>query len=295
MQRTLSEEALQPGCFHLIKVAMPELPEVETIARRLREEGGGEPSILGRTVHSAEIRWPRHIASPVGAEFLQTIAGQSIDSVGRRGKFLILGLSGGFLLIHLRMSGDLYVVPAGGPLGKHDHTVWHLSGGMDLRFHDPRKFGRVWLTGDPTDVLARLGPEPLAPEFTAARLGRMLRARRRQLKPLLLDQTFLAGLGNIYADESLFRARLHPLRRSDSLHPAESARLWRAIRGALREGIIRNGASIDWVYHGGKFQNHFRVYGRAGKPCGRCGTAVRRMIVGQRSTFLCPRCQPKRG
>jgi formamidopyrimidine-DNA glycosylase len=270
---------------------MPELPEVETIARKLREGCGVEPSILGRTILAVEVRWPRHIASPAGDEFLQAVAGQTIRSVSRRGKFLVLHLSGGYLLIHLRMSGDLSVVPAGEPLRKHDLTVWHLSGAVDLRFHDPRRFGRVWLTGNPGGVLDRLGPEPLAPEFTAAHLGRMLQARRRQLKPLLLDQSFLAGLGNIYTDESLYRARLHPLRRSDMLRPAEIARLWRAIRGTLRAGIVRNGASIDWVYRDGSFQNHFRAYGRAGKRCGRCGVNIRRIVVGQRSTFYCPRCQ----
>ncbi len=141
------------------------------------------------------------------------------------------------------------------------------------------------------DVTGSLGPEPLARSFTAARLGRMLAARQRLLKPLLLDQTFIAGLGNIYADEALHRAGLHPLRRSDSLTPEEVKALWRGIRQALQTGLRHNGASIDWAYRGGSFQNHFRVYDRAGEPCDTCGTPIRRIVVGQRGTHFCPGCQ----
>lgn len=271
---------------------MPELPEVETIARKLREGCGLEPPIVGRTILAVEIRWPRHISLPESSAFAAQAEGQTIHSIARRGKFLVLALSRDTLLIHLRMSGDLCVVSESEPLRKHDLTIFHLSGGMDLRFHDPRRFGRVWMTAEPGRVLDPLGPEPLAAEFTAARLGTMLCSRRRLLKPLLLDQTFLAGLGNIYTDEALHRARLHPLRRSDLLRPEEVARLWRGIRAALRAGIASNGASIDWVYRGGKFQNQFRAYGRAGELCRTCGGRIRRTVVGQRSTFYCPRCQP---
>jgi formamidopyrimidine-DNA glycosylase len=270
---------------------MPELPEVETIARKLRDGCGDEPSIAGRTIHGMDIRWPRHIARPAWTEVSAQAEGQTVQAVSRRGKFLVASLSRDTLLIHLRMSGDLCVVRADEPLRKHDLTIWHLSGGVDLRFHDPRRFGRVWLTRDPGAILDGLGPEPLAPDFTTGRLTAMLAARRRILKPLLLDQTFLAGLGNIYTDEALHRAGLRPLRRSDSLKPAEAARLWRAIRAVLRLGIARNGASIDWVYRGGRFQNNFRVYGRAEEPCGTCGRKIRRILVGQRATFFCPRCQ----
>jgi formamidopyrimidine-DNA glycosylase len=273
---------------------MPELPEVETIARKLREGSGAEPSVAGRSILSIVIRWPRHIAQPSGAEISALAQGQAIQSISRRGKFLVLALTRDTLLIHLRMSGDLCVVPASDPLRKHDLTIFHLSGGVDLRFHDPRRFGRVWLTREPGSILDGLGPEPLAADFTARRLAAMLASRKRILKPLLLDQTFLAGLGNIYTDEALHRARLNPLRRSHSLRPAEVARLYRGIRSALRLGIARNGASIDWVYRGGGFQQHFRVYGRAGKPCGTCGNRIRRIIVGQRSTFYCPNCQKKK-
>jgi formamidopyrimidine-DNA glycosylase len=270
---------------------VPELPEVETIARKLREGCGGEPAILGREILSVEIRHPQPVAFPAADAAREKMRGRVFEEISRRGKFLVCRLSQEFLLIHLRMSGDLQVLPAGQAPRKHDHVIWHLSGGVDLRFHDPRRFGRIWLTDAPAEVLGALGPEPLAPEFTAARLGEMLRARRRLLKPLLLDQTFLAGLGNIYTDEALHRARLHPLRRSDTLRKEEVARLWHGIRAALKVGIAQDGASIDWVYRGGGFQNHFRVYDREGERCKKCGTKIRHTVVGQRSTYFCPKCQ----
>jgi formamidopyrimidine-DNA glycosylase len=272
---------------------MPELPEVETIARKLREGCVGEPSILGREILAVEIRHPKPVAFPAVELARELMRGQAFEEISRRGKFLVCRLSQRFMLIHLRMSGDVQALPAGQLPRKHDHVIWHLSGGVDLRFHDPRRFGRIWLMDDPADVLGALGPEPLTPEFTAPRLGEMLRARRRLLKPLLLDQTFIAGLGNIYTDEALHRARLHPLRRSDTLRKDEVTRLWHGIRAALRVGIAQDGASIDWVFRGGGFQNHFRVYGREGVRCRKCGAKIRRIVVGQRSTFFCPRCQRK--
>ncbi|MGA2112216.1 MAG: bifunctional DNA-formamidopyrimidine glycosylase/DNA-(apurinic or apyrimidinic site) lyase [Anaerolineales bacterium] len=274
---------------------MPELPEVETIARSLRGPRPDQPAILGRTIQSVTLRWPRHVAAPSPEAFARDLRGLPIEAVGRRGKYLLLRLDGLWLLLHLRMSGDLRVLPSDAPLEKHDLTLLHLSGGVDLRFHDPRRFGRLWLVSDPAQILGSLGPEPLEEAFTAQDLARRLRGRRRLLKPLLLDQTFLAGLGNIYADEALHRAGLHPLRRSDTLRPEETRALWRGIRAALRAGLRHNGASIDWVYRGGDFQNHFRVYGRAGEPCPACGASIRRIRVGQRSTHYCPHCQPWRG
>jgi formamidopyrimidine-DNA glycosylase len=273
---------------------MPELPEVETIARRLRAGCGGEPSLLGCEILSVEIRHPKPIAAPDPEEARRRMSGKTFCEISRRGKFLVCRLSEGYLLIHLRMSGDLQLFPVAAAPRKHDHLIWHLDGGWDLRFHDPRRFGRIWVTGSPEKILGRLGPEPLSPDFTAERLYGMLRIKRRQLKPLLLDQNFLAGIGNIYADEALHRARLNPLRRSDTLSKAEAARLRSGIRAALRVGIAQDGASIDWVYRGGEFQHHFRVYGREGEPCRACGTKIRRIVVGQRSTYYCPRCQKKR-
>ncbi len=264
---------------------MPELPEVETIARTLR------PALVGRTILSAELRWKRSLATPSPAVFARRIQGQRIEAVGRRAKFLHLHLSQGALLIHLRMSGDLQVVQGDYAPAKHDRLILALSGDAHLVFNDPRKFGRIWLMDDPSGLFADLGIEPLSDEFTPESLYSRLHARRRQLKPLLLDQSFLAGLGNIYTDEALHLACLHPLTLSDAVGPAQAKDLWQAIRQVLEEGIRRNGASIDWVYRGGDFQNHFRVYQRTGEPCPVCGTKIERLVVGQRGTHYCPKCQ----
>jgi formamidopyrimidine-DNA glycosylase len=248
----------------------------------------------GRRIEAATVRWPGHIARPDARLFDRAVRGRTIQDVQRRGKYLVFPLDAAHLLIHLKMSGDLTVVPSASPDGRFEHTRLHLDGGWDLRFSDARKFGRVYLVESPGDLLGPLGPEPLERSFTASVLARRLRARSRALKPLLLDQTFVAGLGNIYADEALHWARLHPLRRSDRLSDEEIRRLWRGIRSALRRGLRHNGASIDWVYRGGEFQNHFRVYQRAGEPCPVCRTRVRRILVGQRGTHYCPTCQPER-
>ncbi len=273
---------------------MPELPEVETVARQLRE-GSAErgPSVLGRTIANVTVNWDRHIALPSAREFARRVPGQKILAIARRGKYLIFRLTHDYLLIHLKMSGDLMVVSNSAPPDKHAHTIFHFTRGGQLRFTDTRKFGRVFLVEQAETVVGHLGPEPLEPGFTARKLGQMLHARHRALKPLLLDQTFLAGMGNIYTDEALHRARLHPLRRSDSLTPEEVRALWRSLRHALQSGLRHNGASIDWVYRGGHFQNHFRAYGRADEPCFNCGTPIRRTVVGQRGTYFCPNCQKR--
>jgi formamidopyrimidine-DNA glycosylase len=238
------------------------------------------------------VRWPRHIARPSARALQQALPGQTIQAVSRRGKYLVFPLTHGVLLIHLKMSGDLVLVDgAASPADPYARTIFHFDDGSELRFHDTRKFGKVFYVPAVDDVTGALGPEPLEPGFTAARLGQMLQVRQRALKPLLLDQTFLAGLGNIYTDEALHRAGLHPLRRSDSLTVDEVRRLWRAIRQTLRDGLRHNGASIDWAYRGGGFQNHFRVYGREGEPCPNCGALIRRIVVGQRGTHYCPQCQ----
>lgn len=264
---------------------MPELPEVETFARKLR------PELVGRTILETQVRWPRTLASPSVKKFKEQVKGQRIVDVGRRAKFLILSLSEGSLLIHLRMSGDLFIKQGSIKPAKHDRLILRLSGDRALVFNDPRKFGRVWLTTNPETVLGKLGPEPLSRNFTPQWLHTALHGKHRQLKPLLLDQTFLAGLGNIYTDEALHIAKLHPLAASDSITAEQAQTLQAAVRSVLKEGIRRNGASIDWVYRGGEYQNHFRVYDRAGKPCPICGTKIERMIVGQRSTHYCPNCQ----
>lgn len=275
---------------------MPELPEVETVVRELRLGSATRgASVVGRTIASVTVRWPRHIATPSARVLKQQLPGQTITGLARRGKYLIFELTRDVLLIHLKMSGDLVRVGAGAPRDKHAHTIFHFTDGTALRFTDTRKFGKVYLVGRADDVVGRLGPEPLERAFTAARLGRMLADRRRLLKPLLLDQTFIAGLGNIYTDEALHLAGLHPQRVSDSLSAAEVRALWLGIRQALRTGLRHNGASIDWVYRGGGFQHFFRVYDQTGKPCRRCGTPIRRMLVGQRGTHFCPTCQSLHG
>ena len=276
---------------------MPELPEVETVARTLREGGQGRESVVGRTIASMLLLWPRTLAEPSAEIFFARLPGQEILSVGRRGKFIIMQLSVDALLIHLRMSGDIRTEPvvdaegADVPLQPHDRMTLEFTDGTRMAFNDTRKFGRVWLVPDPEFIVARLGPEPLDMEFNAERLYERLHAARRQIKPLLLDQSFIAGLGNIYTDEALHMARIHPLRTSDSITPEEAQRLWEAIRAVLEAGIQTNGASIDWVYRGGGFQNQFQVYQRTGQPCPTCGTHIERTTVGQRGTHFCPKCQ----
>jgi len=264
---------------------MPELPEVETLVRTLR------PALISKSVLSADLRWNRTLAMPSPAKFKQRIQGQQIQDIFRRGKFLRLQLSTSNLLIHLRMSGDLLVILGGYQPAKHDRLILKLTDDTSFVFSDPRKFGRVWLVDDPAEIFRDLGPEPLSGEFTPFRLYTALHAQHRQLKPLLLDQTFLTGLGNIYTDEALHLAKLHPLTPSDSVSSDQAESLWMAIREVLEEGIRRNGASIDWVYRGGEFQNHFRVYGRDGELCPVCGTKIVRILVGQRGTHFCPHCQ----
>jgi formamidopyrimidine-DNA glycosylase len=248
--------------------------------------------LVGLAVDRVQVLWHRTIAVPSPEEFESRLAGQTVRDVGRRGKFLVLRLDRGWLLFHLRMSGDLFMEPAAAPLAPHHRLVIYFRNNWRLAFNDARKFGRVWLVEDLQQVLAGLGPEPLDPGFTAQDLYQRLQASRRPLKPLLLDQAFLAGIGNIYADEALHRAGLHPLLPSWQVTPEGAGRLWRSIRETLEEGIRRHGASIDWVYRGGDFQNVFRVYQRTGEPCPVCGTPVQRMVVGQRGTHFCPSCQP---
>jgi formamidopyrimidine-DNA glycosylase len=267
---------------------MPELPEVETIARGL---ASGADNLIGRRVARAHASWKRTVAAPSAAAFERRIVWQRIISIGRRAKFVRIQLDKDTLLIHLRMSGDLLTGYSREPLGTHSRLQIYFDDGMQLSFQDPRKFGRVWLVADAYEVTGALGPEPLEPSLTPARFYKMLVARKRQLKPLLLDQTFIAGLGNIYVDEALWEARLHPLTAASKLSKPQSDALLRGIRKVLKEGIRRNGASIDWVYRGGEYQNSFKVYQRTGEPCLRCGTKIKRIVLGQRGTHFCSRCQ----
>jgi formamidopyrimidine-DNA glycosylase len=271
---------------------MPELPEVETIARNLRLGAPEQPSLVGRMIQAVDLLWERTLVEPSPAEFSQRLAGQVIEAIGRRGKFIYFQLTCDWLLFHLRMSGDLLVKRLDSPPQTHDRLVLTLEGDFQLVFNDARKFGRVWLVEEVDRVVGGLGPEPLDEGLTSDIFYNHLQSTRRQLKPLLLDQSFLSGLGNIYVDEALNLAKLHPLIISNTLAKTQAASLLKSIRIILRDGIARNGASIDWVYRGGDFQNYFRVYQRTGKPCPECGTLIARIIVGQRGTHFCPQCQP---
>ncbi len=271
---------------------MPELPEVESIANRLRKGSDEHPSLVGMRIRSAQVLWQRSVAHPSPELFSRQLQGHTIRTIGRRGKFILFGLDNLTLLIHLRMSGDLWVDSTGDSLLPHVRVCLDLQADYRLIFYDPRKFGRLWLLEDAQVVLGSLGPEPFDPQLTAEAFHQRLTGFRRQIKPLLLDQHFLAGLGNIYADEALHCAALHPQEMSNQLSLAQAERLLTCIREVLMEGIRRNGASIDWVYRGGDFQNYFRVYHRVGLPCPNCGTPIQRITLGQRGTHFCPTCQP---
>ena len=272
---------------------MPELPEVETIVRSLRGGGQFGVPVIDRRIAHGQVLWEKTMAAPTAAEFEQVVAGRMVKDVRRRGKFIILHLDQGDLLVHLRMSGDIRVEasPAEREDLPHDRLRLVFEDGARLVFNDARKFGRMWLVNDAADVVGALGPEPLDDSFDAATFYGMLQRHQRQLKPLLMDQSFLAGMGNIYTDEALHLARLHPLTRSHQVSEAQTARLLEAMRQVLQAGIQRNGASIDWVYRGGQFQNDFRVYQRTGEACPECGMLIERLVVGQRGTHICPQCQ----
>ncbi len=274
---------------------MPELPEVETIRRNLRQGWRDTPSILGMQIDGAKLLWERSLAEPGPNEFLKRISGQAVKEIGRRGKFLVFSLSDDWLLIHLRMSGDILIQPADAQLGPHSRVIFDLRPDHRMIFNDPRKFGRIWLLQQPQTLLGRLGPEPFDEGLDGASFHRMLNSTRRRLKPVLTDQSFLAGLGNIYTDEALNRARLHPLTLASRIDPVESDRLLVSIRETLEDAIRRNGTSIDWVYRGGDFQDYLRVYGRKGQACPECGTPIERIVVGQRGTYYCPNCQVSPG
>ncbi len=269
---------------------MPELPEVETVVRMLR------PFLINHTFTGAHTTWPRHIDRPAPSELNRRINGRSVQNVTRRGKYIVIHLSGNeTLIIHLRMSGHLSVSKPEHPVDKHTHTIFTLDNGKELRFRDTRKFGRVWLVQNPDDVLGKLGPEPLEADFTIETLRTQFQGRKRILKSLLLDQSVIAGIGNIYADEALFYAGLHPTRRSNSLTDAEIVDLYKGIRQALLLGVSNEGASIDSYRkpdgEKGDMQNVVNVYGRTGQPCFHCNTPIQRIVVGQRSTHFCPNCQ----
>ena len=270
---------------------MPELPEIETFRRILRDGTAESPSLLGKRIQDARLLWERTLAEPAPEAFRSRIIGQTIRDFGRRAKYLLIELDQDMLIIHLRMSGDLRVERESDPIAPHDRLLLIFDDGLRLAFNDTRKFGRVWLSEEPSDLLGKLGPEPFDGSLSPETFHAMLSSHRRQLKPLLLDQSFIAGLGNIYTDEALHRSHLHPQALACDLDWAQSTALLENIRAVLEAGIAANGASIDWVYRGGGFQNEFQVYQRKGQPCYQCGTPIERIVVGQRGTHICPHCQ----
>ncbi len=270
---------------------MPELPEVETTRRGL------EPHATGQRIHALRL-YQRRLRWPVATGLPAQLAGRQIVSVSRRAKYLLLRLDSGTLLLHLGMSGNLRVVPAETPRLLHDHFDLVLDSGAALRFNDPRRFGSLIHTrGDPLahPLLAHLAPEPFDAAFDAHYLWRITRRRRLAVKQLLMNSRLVVGVGNIYASEALFRARVRPRRQARSLTRAEAARLARAVRAVLAQAIRAGGTTLrDYLRTDGSpgyFRQRLYVYERAGKPCRRCGTPVRALTQGARSSYYCPSCQ----
>ena len=270
---------------------MPELPEVETICEGLRKDNEINPSILQRQIINAVIYWPRSIQTPAIEEFISKVSGQTVRKIHRRGKFILINLDNHVLAIHLRMSGDLIYKYKDEGHTTHERVEFVFLDGDRLVFKDTRKFGRIWLVNDEKEVTGNLGPEPFDNNLTDQIFFQMLHNSNRKIKPLLLDQNFISGLGNIYSDESLFLAGIHPLKKANEIDLAKARLLLGSIRNVLHDGIKHHGSSIDWAYRGGDFQNYFRVYHRTDLPCVICATNIVRCIVGQRSTHFCPNCQ----
>jgi formamidopyrimidine-DNA glycosylase len=271
---------------------MPELPEVETVVRSIR------PDLVGRTISGVWLDWEKGLKTPDVSSFHARIAGQSILEVNRRAKYIVIKLSADWLLIHLKMTGRLYVVP-NDTVNEADrwmHFRFQLDNAHQLRFSDARKFGTVQLTADLDSIVGHLGPEPLNDDFTLAILQERLSRRSGMMKSLLLNQEFVAGVGNIYADEVLHRAHIHPRRKSDSLTEQEIYDLHASIRWVLEKGIERSGATIGWYRQPdgslGSMQDDFYAYDRTGEACRTCGQGmIEKIVVGQRGTHYCPACQ----
>lgn len=270
---------------------MPELPEVETTRRGL------EPLLVGQRIRTAIVR-NRALRQPVPRRLPQFVAGATIRALARRGKYLLLDCGAGTLIVHLGMSGRLWVVEDGTPVTAHDHFDLVLENGTVVRLRDPRRFGLVlWHAGDPRThaLLAGIGPEPLANEFGGEALHAGTRGRSAAIKHVLMDGRVVAGLGNIYANEALFEAGIHPRTAAGRLSRGRCALLAEKIRETLERAIVAGGSSLRDYVGGdgaaGSFQSQFRVYDRAGEPCRRCGAGIRGVRQGQRSTFFCPKCQ----
>lgn len=272
---------------------MPELPEVETICQDLRSCG-----FLGEILREVKVYWNKTITPLSPEEFSSRLVGRAVLQIDRRAKYLHMQLDDGqSLLVHLRMTGAFSVRKTPSSVDSHDRVAFQYAD-RELVFHDARKFGRMTLCTDTSQIFGRLGPEPFDPSLDAGVFYQMLSSRKRMLKPLLLDQSFLAGLGNIYVDESLFSARLHPCGRADKVTRPEADDLLHAIRSVLQSAIDNRGTSLgegEGNFHSdGRYGSHasrLQVFHRTGEPCPRCSTTIERRVVGQRGTHLCPHCQ----
>jgi formamidopyrimidine-DNA glycosylase len=272
---------------------MPELPEVETVRRTLQQ------LIVGKKIERVTVRLARIIQQPEPEQFTQALIGQTFREVGRRGKFLRLHLDDLTLVSHLRMEGRYGLYHSNEPLETHTHVIFHFDDQTELRYKDVRQFGTMHLFPYGSELglppLHKLGLEPLDPGFTFAVFQKLIKNRTTKIKPWLLNQEFIAGIGNIYVDESLFRARIHPLRTADSLSNIELKRLFEAIVGILSEAVKAGGSSIKSYVNGqgemGMFQQKLLIYGRKSEPCVHCGRIIEKTIIGGRGTHYCPQCQ----
>jgi formamidopyrimidine-DNA glycosylase len=271
---------------------MPELPEVETTVRGVR------PDLEGRTITNVWLDWPKGLIGPAPEHFMERLKGQTVKNVTRRAKYIVIQLDADYLLIHLKMTGRIYVVPdeSQEKADQWVHFKFQLDNAHQLRFSDSRKFGRVYLVENLEEITGELGPEPLSDEFTLAVFRERLAKRKGVIKPLLLNQAFVAGVGNIYADEALHIAHIHPTRTAETLTPTETEALWKAIRQTLANGIEREGASINWYRKPdgskGSAQKSLLAYGQTGQPCQTCRSGIiEKIVLGQRGTHFCPNCQ----
>jgi formamidopyrimidine-DNA glycosylase len=279
----------------MVSTSMPELPEVETVRRSLNHH------VPGRRIIDVQTGDFSGVLGDNPELTAASLTDRVIEVIQRRGKYLLLRLDdGSYVVIHLRMTGQLLLTSHEHPTVRFQHLAISLDNGHDLRFADQRKFGRVLHVSEETvkDLDHRLGPEPLASDFSASTLAAALRRRPGKIKSVILDQHVVAGLGNIYADEALFRAGIHPERSASSLTAPEISRLHRAIRSSLREAVANRGTTfssfVDGYGASGSNAQHLRVYGRGrrGEACVRCGGALTLTLVGGRSSHFCPNCQP---
>ncbi|RFU70727.1 DNA-formamidopyrimidine glycosylase [Peribacillus saganii] len=277
---------------------MPELPEVETIRRTL------EQLVVGKTIKEVAVFWPKIIKMPEQAEqFQDALKGQTIHAIGRRGKFLIFHLDAYAMVSHLRMEGKYGLHKKDEEYDKHTHVIFSFTDGTELRYRDVRKFGTMHLFSKGDELmnlpLQHLGPEPLSDEFTVQHLMDRLARTNRKIKPVLLDQSVVVGIGNIYVDEALFRAGIHPERIASTLTEAEITRLHQEIIATLSEAVEKGGSTIRSYVNSqgqiGMFQLELLVYGRKGETCNKCGTPLEKLVVGGRGTHICPACQPLNG